>query len=84
KELDDNLQSKNDLKDARVIAKMMPQGYYSIPREMTQIDSELRRGTAYRARLKEESASIQNRIRRWIDLYFPEFASVIKGLGKQA
>ncbi|MCC5804677.1 IS110 family RNA-guided transposase [Rossellomorea vietnamensis] len=84
KELDDNLQSKNDLKDARVIAKMMPQGYYSMPREMTQIDSELRRGTAYRVRLKEESASIQNRIRRWIDLYFPEFASVIKGLGKQA
>lgn len=84
KELDDNLQSKNDLKDARVIAKMMPQGYYSLPREMTKIDSELRRGTAFRARLKDQSASIQNRIRRWLDLYFPEFTSAIKGLGKQA
>jgi transposase len=84
KELDDNLQSKNDLKDARVIAKMMPQGYYSLPREMTKIDAELRRGTAFRARLKDQSASNQNRIRRWLDLYFPEFTSAIKGLGKQA
>lgn len=84
KELDDNLQSKNDLKDARVIAKMIPQGYYSIPREMTKIDSELRRGTSFRARLKEQQASIQNRIRRWLDLYFPEFTTVFKGLGQHA
>ncbi|MBN8211171.1 IS110 family transposase [Bacillus sp. NTK071] len=84
KELDDNLQSKNDQKDARVIAKMIPQGYYSSPREMTEIDSELRRGTAFRVRLKEQVASIQNRIRRWIDLYFPEFSIIFKGLGQQA
>ncbi|WP_377890277.1 IS110 family transposase [Alkalihalobacillus sp. R86527] len=84
KELDDNLQSKNDQKDARVIAKMIPQGYYSSPREMTEIDSELRRGTAFRVRLKEQVASIQNRIRRWIDIYFPEFSTIFKGLGQQA
>jgi transposase len=84
KELDDNLQSKNDQKDARVIAKMLPQGYYSMPREMTKIDSELRRGTAYRARLKEQLASNKNRIRRWLDLYFPEFSSIFKGLGQHA
>lgn len=84
KELDDNLQSKNDQKDARVIAKMIPQGYYSTPKKMSQIDAEIRRGTAYRATLKEKMASTQNRIRRWLDLYFPEFATVFKGLGQQA
>jgi transposase len=84
KELDDNLQSKNDIKDARVIAKMIPQGYYNMPREMTKVDSELRRGTAFRTRLKDQQASIKNRIRRWLDLYFPEFSTVFKGLGQHA
>jgi len=78
KELDDNLQSKNDLKDARLIAKMIPQGYYSIPRDMTPIDQELRRGTAFRERLKKDRGSVLNRIRRWFDLYFPEFTTVFK------
>lgn len=84
KELDDNLQSKNDPKDARVIAKMIPQGYYSIPRDMTPIEAELRHGSAFRDRLKKQGASTQNRIKRWIDLYFPEFISVYKSIGMNA
>ncbi|WP_240378217.1 IS110 family transposase [Bacillus piscicola] len=84
KELDDNLPSKNDKKDARLIAKMITYGHYSIPREQTAIDAELRKGAAFRTRLRKDHSSIQNRIRRWLDLYFPEFQSVYKGIGKQA
>ncbi|SFE85746.1 Transposase IS116/IS110/IS902 family protein [Bacillus sp. OV194] len=84
KEFDDNLQSKNDQKDARLIAKMVPQGYYNVQRSMTETDQELRRGSAFKARLKKDRSSLQNRIRRWMDLYFPEFSQVIKGLGVQA
>lgn len=84
KELDDNLQSKNDQKDARVIAKLMAQGNYNVSRSMTETDQEMRRGSAFKERLKKEHSSIQNRIRRWMDLYFPEFTLVYKGLGTQA
>lgn len=84
KELDDNLQSKNDQKDARLIAKMVSQGYYNVQRPMTETDMELRRGAAFRARLKKDRSSLQSRIRRWMDLYFPEFPTVFKGLGIQA
>ncbi|MGJ9386237.1 IS110 family transposase, partial [Salipaludibacillus sp. CF4.18] len=84
KELDDNSPSKNDIKDARLIAKMITYGHYSIPRDQNKTDTELRKGTSFRARLRKELSATQNRIRRWMDLYFPEFSSVYKGLGEQA
>ncbi|MGD7046565.1 IS110 family transposase [Jeotgalibacillus proteolyticus] len=84
KELEDNLQSKNDMKDARLIAKMIPQGHYSIPRIMRPVDQELRRGSAFRDRLRKDKGSVLNRIRRWFDLYFPEFSAVFKEVGVQA
>ncbi|MFC3040645.1 hypothetical protein ACFOGI_10340 [Virgibacillus xinjiangensis] len=64
--------------------KMITYGHYSIPREQGTVEAELRKGTAFRSRLRKDLSSIQNRIRRWLDLYFPEFQSVYKGLGKQA
>lgn len=84
KEMDDNLQSKNDRKDARLIAKLIPQGYYSEPREMAEMDHELREGTSHRDRLRKNRAAVLNRMRRWTDLYFPEFTQVYKGMGVQA
>lgn len=84
KELDDNLQSKNDPKDARLIAKMITYGHYSVPRHATEVETELRRGAAYRARLKKDLGSIKNRIQRWLDLYFPEFRQVFKDILIQA
>ncbi|MCM3620642.1 IS110 family transposase, partial [Sutcliffiella horikoshii] len=77
-------QSKNDQKDARVIAKLIPQGNYSVQRTMSEDDHELRQGSAFRTRLQETITSVKNRIRRWMDLYFPEFEEVYKGLGVQA
>lgn len=84
KEMDDNLQTKSDAKDARLIAKLLPNGYFSIPRRMTQTDQHLRQGSAVRERLRKEIAAVKNRMHRWIDRYFPEFPLVFKDYGQQA
>lgn len=80
KELQDNLQSKNDQKDARLIGKMIPQGHYQLPREMDEAEQALRIGTALRERLMKDRISLINRIRRWLDMYFPEFSAIYKEL----
>lgn len=84
KELQDNIQSKNDSKDARLIGKMIPQGHYQVPREADEVDQELRVASAFRERLMSDRISVINRIRRWLDLYFPEFSTVYKELRAQA
>lgn len=48
KELDDNLQTKNDKKDARVIAKLITNGYFSHIRKLEGIEAELRQGSSIR------------------------------------
>ncbi|GEN47205.1 IS110 family RNA-guided transposase [Alkalibacillus haloalkaliphilus] len=84
KELDDNLQTKNDQKDARVIAKLVTSGNFSFPRKLEGIEHELREGATLRNRIKDDIASTKNRITGFMDLYFPEFSHVFKGYGKQA
>lgn len=84
KELDDNLQTKNDQKDARVIAKLMTNGNFSFPRHLDGAEAELREGSSARHGIKKNIALTKNRIIRWIDRYFPEFSIVYKGLGKNA
>ncbi|MCM2674182.1 IS110 family transposase [Alkalicoccobacillus plakortidis] len=82
KEFDDNLQTKNDRKDARVIAKMVTQGYFSYPRFLTGVDAELRNGATLRDRLKKDRARVTNQIIRWMDRYFPELHGAFKAMGK--
>jgi transposase len=84
KELDDNLQTKNDQKDALVIARLMRDGRFSYPRILEGIEAELRNGATLRSKLQEDLNAIQNRIIRWIDRYFPEFRWVFKDFGKMA
>lgn len=84
KEFDDNLQTKHDKKDARVIAKLITGGYFSYPRIPEGVEAELRRGSTLRWQLKEEQARSKNRMIRWLDQYFPEFTTVFKGFGQLA
>ncbi|HWL24448.1 MAG TPA: IS110 family transposase [Ureibacillus sp.] len=84
KELDDNLQTKNDKKDAVVIARLMKDGRFSYPRLLKNIEAELRIGSTLRSKLTEDLASIKNRIVRWLDRYFPEFRQVYPAFGKMA
>ncbi|MBE1557079.1 IS110 family transposase, partial [Sporosarcina limicola] len=84
KELDDNLQTKNDAKDALVIARLVKDGRYSYPRLLKEIEAELRVGATLRDNLVEELARIKNKLIRWTDRYFPEFSQVFPSFGKMA
>ncbi|MGE6486865.1 IS110 family transposase [Paenisporosarcina sp. NPDC076898] len=84
KELDDNLPTKNDKKDALVIARLMKDGRFSYPRLLKDVEAELRIGSTLRSKLTEDLASIKNRIIRWLDRYFPEFSQVYPAFGKMA
>lgn len=84
KELDDNLQTKNDQKDALVIALLMRDGRFSYPRILEGVEAELRNGATLRSKIQEDLNALQNRIIRWLDRFFPEFMSVFKNFGKMA
>lgn len=78
KELDDNSPTKNDFKDARVIAQLVKDGRYSEPNIPTGIYAELRVGMNMRDRLTEDQRRVKGRIDNWLDRYFPEFHTVFK------
>ena len=84
KELDDNLQTKNDQKDALVIARLIRDGRFSYPRILEGVEAELRNGATLRSKIQEDLNALQNRIIRWIDRFFPEFMTVFKDFGKMA
>ena len=84
KELDDNLQTKNDQKDALVIARLMRDGRFSYPRLLTGVEAELRNGATLRTKIQEDLNALQNRLIRWLDRFFPEFTHVFKNFGKMA
>lgn len=84
KELDDNLQTKNDQKDALVIARLMRDGRFSYPRLLEGTEAELRNGATLRSKIQEDLNALQNRMIRWLDRFFPEFSQVFKNFGKMA
>lgn len=76
KELDDNSPTKNDPKDARVIAQLVKDGRYAEPNLPQGIYADLRAAMNLRDVLVEELTSVKARVARWIDIYFPEFEEV--------
>src|SRR5690625_1542436 len=78
KELDDNSPTKNDTKDARVIAQLVKDGRYSVPNLLGGIYAELREGVKLREQLSKQLIVIEGRIQNNIQRYFPEFLDVFK------
>jgi transposase len=78
KELDDNSPTKNDTKDARVIAQLVKDGRYSVPNLLDGIYAELREGIKLRDQLIKQLIIIEGRIQNHIQRYFPEFNDVFK------
>lgn len=76
KELDDNSPTKNDTKDARVIAQLIKDGRYSVPNLLEGIYAELREGVKLRDQLIKQLITIEGRIQNHIQRYFPEFFHV--------
>jgi transposase len=76
KELDDNLQTKNDRKDPKVIAGLVKEGRYMIPYLPDGVYADLRTASNVRFQIQSELTRIQNRIGRWFNIYFPEYRTV--------
>lgn len=78
KELDDNSPTKNDVKDARVIAQLVKDGRYAIPNIPQGVYAELRVAKKIRDLLSVDLQSVQGQIHNWLDRFFPEFLTVFK------
>ena len=76
KENRDNSPSKNDPKDALVIADVVSRGYYTNYVSQDASFERLKTLMSDREYWVKQSTSLGNRIIRWIDLYFPEFRQV--------
>ncbi|WP_238656279.1 IS110 family transposase [Paenibacillus piscarius] len=80
KENRDNSPTKNDIKDALVIADMVKNGYYSDLYLHTGPFQALRQLVNTRDYLSKQASSVVNQIYRWTDIYFPEFQQVFKDI----
>jgi transposase len=78
KELDDNSPTKNDVKDAKVIAQLVKDGRYAEPTIPQGVYAELRVAKKIRDLLSDDLQTVQGQIHNWIDRYFPEFLTVFK------
>lgn len=78
KELDDNSPTKNDIKDARVIAQLVKDGRYSEPNLLTGVYADIRVGMCQYQQLIDDLTRIKIRVRTWLDKYFPEYNQVFK------
>ncbi|WP_219837170.1 IS110 family transposase [Paenibacillus sp. R14(2021)] len=78
KELDDNSPTKNDIKDAKVIAQLVKDGRYAVPSLPQGIYAELREAMKIREHLTTDLCVVQARVHNWLDRYFPEFLTVFK------
>ncbi|RYG71048.1 IS110 family transposase [Lentibacillus lipolyticus] len=76
KELDDNSPTKNDVKDAKVISRLIQDGRYSEPHLPEGIYAELREGMNMYEQLMKDLQAVQGRVHQWIDRYFPEYTTV--------
>ncbi|MCL6444439.1 MAG: IS110 family transposase [Alicyclobacillus sp.] len=77
KELDDNSPTKNDVKDALTIARLVKDGRYQEPIIPAGVYAELRNGMNEWERLNEDLKRVKNRVHRWLDRYFPEFIPTV-------
>jgi transposase len=76
KELDDNSPTKNDVKDARVISRLIQDGRYSEPHLPEGIYADLREGMNMYDQLMKDLQAVQGRVHQWIDRYYPEYTKV--------
>ena len=78
KEMDDNSPKKTDQKDPKTIAKLVVEGRYLYPYIPEGVYAELRAAMNSRERILKELGATENRIQRWLKIYFPEFLGVYK------
>ncbi len=80
KELDDNSQTKNDRKDAGLIAQLVKEGRFLHCLLPTGVYGELRELTIARQQQKRKLNAVLCQLQTVLDVYFPEFAQVFKNI----
>ncbi len=80
KELTDNSRGTNDGKDAFLIADLVAQGKYLGFVQPAGVLADLRQLVGLRQRLVQERAARYNLLHQSVDLLFPEFATVFRGV----
>jgi len=78
KELDDDSPTKNDTKDAKVIAQLVKDGRFNEPTLPEELYAELREGMKLHDMIQEDLTSIKAQMHNALDRYFPEFLTVFK------
>lgn len=78
KELDDDSPTKNDTKDAKVIAQLIKDGRFNEPTLPEELFAELREGMKLHDMIQEDLSSIKAQVHNLLDRYFPEFLTVFK------
>lgn len=78
KELEDNSPTKNDYKDAKVIADLIRNGKYTEPNFPTQVYADLRILMNLREKVMVNFNQVKLRIQNWLDRFFPEYQRVFK------
>jgi transposase len=78
KELEDNSPTKNDYKDAKVIADLVRNGKYSEPHLPKGVYADLRILMNLREKVMMNFGQVQRRIQNWLDRFFPEYQQVFK------
>lgn len=85
KELDDNHPSKTDAKDPKTIAKLVIEGRYMEPYIPEGVYADLRIMYNCRQKVTKAMISLENQLKRWFKIYFPEYLSVLEiYLGREA
>jgi transposase len=78
KENRDNSQSKNDVKDALIIADAVSRGYYADWIQQDEYYQRLRVMVDEREYWSDQQVNLKNRIQRCLDIVFPEYTRIFK------
>jgi transposase len=73
KELEDNSQRKDDIKDPKLIANLVKDGNFGMPYLPEKLYAELRGLSKFREQLNEDRIRNMNRLHREMKIYFPEY-----------
>ena len=80
KEMEDNSPDKNDYKDAKLVAKLVKDGYFFNMHLPEGVYRELRNLTYERYQQRKKMNNAQNRLIALLDRCFPEYELVFKNL----
>ena len=73
KEIEDNSQRKDDMKDPKVIANLVKNGNYGVPYLPEKVYAEIRVLSSFRDEICEDKIRCMNHLHRELKMYFPEY-----------